>query len=326
MHRDNVLTPPNSSKLRVVQPHIVMESDDDGQQAPPNAQRTTAVRRSDAPPRNEQGDIYCMHEDCEDNPPTFRRACEWNKHMDRHERPYKCEHPNCLNSQGFTYSGGLLRHQREVHRMHQSATKARIFCPFPDCPRNVSGEGFSRKENLEEHKRRRHADQKTPNSTDDDDHQHARKRRRPPTPVPSEYSVKVDGLDADDHVQSLMHISLATPDPVQAATIDNDYPLVKTLRAELQQCQDQLRHVLQENRFLRGQVQQYQGQVQQYHSVLQNFPAPQIYSVGPGSQAGGHHHGGVVSPQATSQQFMSNAGNMMQSPHLGSMGGSAYKK
>ena len=74
--------------------------------------------------------------------------------MDKHERPYKCEHTGCEKLQGFTYSGGLLRHQREVHKMH-GGTKEPLFCPFENCKRNA-GSGFTRKENLHEHIRRVH--------------------------------------------------------------------------------------------------------------------------------------------------------------------------
>ena len=116
-----------------------------------------AVRRSRSPPRNEHNQIFCDHINCQGKGQTFKRVCEWNKHMDRHERPYKCREPGCELNPGFTYSGGLLRHQREVHRMHLS-TKQPLFCPFPNCNRS-SGTGFTRKENLEEHKRRRHLEE-----------------------------------------------------------------------------------------------------------------------------------------------------------------------
>ena len=116
-----------------------------------------AVRRDRAPPRDEHGQMYCDHVNCTDRTPTFKRVCEWNKHMDRHERPYKCREAGCELNPGFTYSGGLLRHQREVHKMHLS-TKQPLFCPFPNCNRS-SGAGFTRKENLEEHKRRRHLEE-----------------------------------------------------------------------------------------------------------------------------------------------------------------------
>ena len=74
--------------------------------------------------------------------------------MDKHERPYKCTVKGCEKLQGFTYSGGLLRHEREVHKMH-GGTKKSLFCPFADCKRS-SGSGFTRKENLAEHVRRVH--------------------------------------------------------------------------------------------------------------------------------------------------------------------------
>jgi hypothetical protein len=74
--------------------------------------------------------------------------------MDKHERPYKCEVSGCEKLQGFTYSGGLLRHQREVHKMHGGA-KEPLFCPFQNCKRHA-GSGFTRKENLHEHIRRVH--------------------------------------------------------------------------------------------------------------------------------------------------------------------------
>jgi hypothetical protein len=78
----------------------------------------------------------------------------YSKHMDKHDRPYKCTVKGCEKLQGFTYSGGLLRHEREVHKMH-GGTKKSLFCPFADCKRS-SGTGFTRKENLAEHIRRVH--------------------------------------------------------------------------------------------------------------------------------------------------------------------------
>lgn len=36
-----------------------------------------SVRRARDPPKNAAGQIYCDHPDCQANPPTFRRPCEW---------------------------------------------------------------------------------------------------------------------------------------------------------------------------------------------------------------------------------------------------------
>lgn len=77
-----------------------------------------------------------------------------SKHMDKHDRPYKCQEPGCDKVQGFTYSGGLLRHQREVHKKNVEAKKP-LMCPYADCNRST-GNGFTRQENLKEHLRRRH--------------------------------------------------------------------------------------------------------------------------------------------------------------------------
>jgi hypothetical protein len=74
--------------------------------------------------------------------------------MDKHDRPYKCMEPGCDKIQGFTYSGGLLRHQREVHKKN-ATTKKPLMCPYTDCNRST-GNGFTRQENLKEHLRRRH--------------------------------------------------------------------------------------------------------------------------------------------------------------------------
>lgn len=74
--------------------------------------------------------------------------------MDKHTRPYVCNLPGCEKIRGFTYSGGLSRHQREVHRSN-GGPKASYMCPHKDCKRST-GSGFSRKENLQEHLRRVH--------------------------------------------------------------------------------------------------------------------------------------------------------------------------
>lgn len=64
-------------------------------------------------------------------------SCERNKRMDKHERPYKCRGTGCELNPSFTFLGGLLRHQREVHKMHLS-TKQALFCLFLDYNRNSS--------------------------------------------------------------------------------------------------------------------------------------------------------------------------------------------
>ncbi|CAM1500544.1 Fc.00g097060.m01.CDS01 [Cosmosporella sp. VM-42] len=100
------------------------------------------------------GKFHCPLDDCKEDIRAFSRKCEWNKHMDKHERPYRCPADGCENLPGFTYSGGLLRHEREVHGKH-GGPKNTVNCPHPNCKRHT-GKGFSRQENLNEHLRRVH--------------------------------------------------------------------------------------------------------------------------------------------------------------------------
>ncbi|TKA65573.1 hypothetical protein B0A55_10653 [Friedmanniomyces simplex] len=117
-----------------------------------------SFKRGD-PPMNTENRYFCNYSaECEGQ--TFDRKCEWSKHMDKHDRPYRCPHSQCAKLQGFTYSGGLLRHEREVHGKH-GGPKAQLSCPYEDCKRHT-GKGFTRKENLNEHIRRVHNDKSAP--------------------------------------------------------------------------------------------------------------------------------------------------------------------
>ena len=88
------------------------------------------------------------------------------KHMDKHERPYKCTVDGCDNSQGFTSKGDLSRHQRIVHKS-DNGQGGLLFCNEPNCARGPSGgpnAGFSRSDNLADHIRRRHGQSSTVSS------------------------------------------------------------------------------------------------------------------------------------------------------------------
>ena len=78
-----------------------------------------------------------------------------SNHMDKHVRPYRCSQPSCAKLQGFTYSGGLIQHEKEVHGKH-GALKMHRLCPYEGCTRSSKGMGFTRKANLNEHIRRVH--------------------------------------------------------------------------------------------------------------------------------------------------------------------------
>jgi len=87
--------------------------------------------------------------------------------MDKHERPYRCERDGCEKLPGFTYSGGLVRHEKEVHSMH-GGPKETLRCPHQSCNRH-RGKAFSRQENLSGHLRRVHQ-----NATSPPDHKRKR--------------------------------------------------------------------------------------------------------------------------------------------------------
>lgn len=143
--RTHILPSPQTHSRRVSEDRSSMSGDDE-------RRINYSYKRNEEPERNSEGKMICKHQDCSGL--LFERRCEWSKHMDKHDRPYKCNVKGCEKLQGFTYSGGLLRHEREVHKMH-GGTKKSLFCPFDDCKRS-SGAGFTRKENLAEHIRRVH--------------------------------------------------------------------------------------------------------------------------------------------------------------------------
>jgi len=70
--------------------------------------------------------------------------------MSKHDRLYKCEKPGCKMERGFTTSGGLSRHVRDVH-----GKGLELMCPYPGCTRSLQ-RGFKRKDHLNVHLRRVH--------------------------------------------------------------------------------------------------------------------------------------------------------------------------
>ncbi|KAI2639157.1 hypothetical protein GGS26DRAFT_580800 [Hypomontagnella submonticulosa] len=149
-----------------------LTSPNHGPPTPPESLPTPVKADGSRPPRlgpipkpdhvvtkTRDGKYYCSYAGCTDEVKTFSRKCEWSKHMDKHTRPYRCTAPGCEKLAGFTYSGGLLRHEREVHNKH-GGPKNPLHCPHGNCKRH-EGKGFSRTENLNEHLRRVH----TPNES-----------------------------------------------------------------------------------------------------------------------------------------------------------------
>lgn len=131
------------------------------QKDPESPGRSKPVPKPDRPvTKDTDGRFVCNWPGCEEAVKHFNRKCEWSKHMDKHDRPYKCPAVGCEKLPGFTYSGGLLRHEREVHNKHGGPRK-QLNCPHQNCKRHI-GKGFSRQENLNEHLRRVHTDSPAP--------------------------------------------------------------------------------------------------------------------------------------------------------------------
>ncbi|KAI5923089.1 hypothetical protein F4810DRAFT_223564 [Camillea tinctor] len=146
----HLLAPPTPPEgLGILHHHVRLKSED---RTPP---RMKPIPKPDRiAQKNRDGKYCCTWPNCTDEIREFTRKCEWSKHMDKHDRPYKCPAGGCEKLPGFTYSGGLLRHEREVHGKH-GGPKNPLNCPHVNCKRHT-GKGFSRLENLNEHLRRVH--------------------------------------------------------------------------------------------------------------------------------------------------------------------------
>ena len=160
--------------------------------------------------------------------------------MDKHNRPHVCKQPGCEKIQGFTYSGGLRRHEREVHRQH-GGPKASCMCPHSDCKRST-GYGFSRKENLSEHLRRVHR------SVNDD--QEPTRTVAPKTPSPPEFRLIPNTPTATSSPSSspleIRKRKRAVEETAEQVGNDGerDWKLqVKRLRKELQQKDNRLKRL-----------------------------------------------------------------------------------
>lgn len=167
--------------------------------------------------------------------------------MDKHNRPYVCREPGCEKILGFTYQGGLLRHEREVHKRH-GGPKASCMCPYKDCNRST-GTGFSRRENLLEHLRRRHRGVEVeggePVATPASVSGQGRKRRRDP---PIQRAEEEDQTESEVSKRRRPTAETNGPlvedpaDPEKTAGESEDLRAqIKSLQYELQQKDERLR-------------------------------------------------------------------------------------
>lgn len=83
---------------------------------------------------------------------AFYRTCDYNKHLKKHTRPFKCAHDGCTME--FQYNKDLTRHNLN---MHQTGPKVLYCCPLKTCKAsNSGGHGFVRKDNLRRHIKNQH--------------------------------------------------------------------------------------------------------------------------------------------------------------------------
>ncbi|KAK0960299.1 hypothetical protein LTS01_020948, partial [Friedmanniomyces endolithicus] len=143
--------------------------------------------------------------------------------MDKHDRPYRCPHSQCAKLQGFTYSGGLLRHEREVHGKH-GGPKAQLSCPYEDCKRHT-GKGFTRKENLNEHIRRVHNDRSAPLPQEQEQEQEQDPEAAASAAFKADLQEAIAGADQT--------LSMTYPEPVQEQYIPEPAEMVKRRRVEV---------------------------------------------------------------------------------------------
>jgi len=71
-------------------------------------------------------------------------------------KPYRCKIRSC-GTVPFSSTACLLRHEREAHGMHGHGEKPYL-CKYEDCDRSITGNGFPRRWNLQDHMKRVHDD------------------------------------------------------------------------------------------------------------------------------------------------------------------------
>ncbi|PVH69910.1 hypothetical protein DL98DRAFT_152489 [Cadophora sp. DSE1049] len=88
--------------------------------------------------------LRCTVPDCPEDR-EFLTKSAWQKHKEKHTKPYTCSVPNCKHPH-FGDKGGLDRHTHEVHGSQS------LCCPINTCKRHIRG--FHRKYNLLEHQKK----------------------------------------------------------------------------------------------------------------------------------------------------------------------------
>jgi hypothetical protein len=93
--------------------------------------------------------------------------------MNRHSRPFICNVVGCTRADGFSSKGILQRHMKMHSRASAAETAAlagntSFYCPEPTCDRSFSHSSdkpFTRKDNRDDHVRRKHGSNATRHSS-----------------------------------------------------------------------------------------------------------------------------------------------------------------
>ncbi|KAF2792109.1 hypothetical protein K505DRAFT_308235 [Melanomma pulvis-pyrius CBS 109.77] len=148
---------------------------DAGSQIMPTMALSPASASNDQPtqpPRDFEGRMICDHDGCDTL--TFQRRSAWETHMNKHNRPFNCDATDCTHLNGFSTKGLLERHKRAKHIQilpHGAVTKpnSKFYCRVPSCDRSSSSPSnkpFTRKDNRDDHIKRKHPDLPLPPRAD----------------------------------------------------------------------------------------------------------------------------------------------------------------
>ena len=106
----------------------------------PAAQSYAAIQAASQGASDSGRILTCTEPSCQNL--TFSRKDEWTKHMNKHNRPFKCTVADCEKS--FARNACRQRHLDSVHNH-----KAKFLCSVPECKH--SRIGFARKDHLKQH-------------------------------------------------------------------------------------------------------------------------------------------------------------------------------
>ncbi|SLM40736.1 Zinc finger, C2H2-like [Lasallia pustulata] len=99
--------------------------------------------------------LRCAWEGCHT---ISKNQSEYRKHSLRHEKPYRCEVPDCTRMEGFSTKNDLERHRKSKHKLVPTTGTDRSFrCAAPSCPKKEKI--WPRLDNFRQHCKRMHTEE-----------------------------------------------------------------------------------------------------------------------------------------------------------------------